>query len=405
MKIVLINTCLYGSTGRIMEQISRVAQEAGHNTWMVSSYERPKLRNKKYSRQNIIIGDFLSLYLHIGLGHLTGLSGMFSIVSTMRLIKKLEKIQPDIVHLHNLHDCYVNIPMLFRYLKNSKIPVIWTLHDCWSFTGHCAYFDYVDCNKWKTGCQKCPQFRKYPISYIDNSRYMYKLKKKWFNAVKDMILVTPSQWLETLVKQSYLKDFPTKVINNGIDLSLFKPRLTGFREKYGISSQKHIVLGVAYCWNHRKGLDIFVELSKRLDNDKYQIVLVGIDGKQETRLPKNVIAIRKAQNQQELAEIYTAADVFVNPTREDIFGLVNIEALACGIPVITFNSGGSPECITETTGIVVERNNVDEMEKEIVRICKTRPYSKEECIERAHLFDMNKKFAEYVELYDSLSNS
>jgi glycosyltransferase involved in cell wall biosynthesis len=392
-----------------MEGISRVAQEAGYNTWLVSSYERPRLRNKKYSKQNIIIGNFFSLYIHIALGHLTGLSGVFSIFSTKRLIKRLENIKPDIIHLHNLHDCYINIPILFRYIKTNKIPVIWTLHDCWAFTGHCPYFEVVECNKWKTGCHDCPQYRKYPKSYIDNSKYMYIFKKKWFHLIQNMILVTPSEWLASLVKQSYLKDFPVKVINNGINLTVFKPSLIGskenFKKKYHISNERYIVLGVSYNWNYRKGIDVFIELSKRLDGDRYQIVLVGADERLDVELPGNIIAIQRTQNQQELADIYSAADVFVNPTREENFPTVNLESIACGTPVVSFRSGGSPECITEKTGSIVDRDNIDEMEKEIVRICETRPYKKEACVEYAQSFDMNRRFDDYVKLYASFSKS
>jgi glycosyltransferase involved in cell wall biosynthesis len=226
---------------------------------------------------------------------------------------------------------------------------------------------------------------------------MWKLKKKWFTGIKDATIITPSQWLGDLVKQSYLGEYPVKVINNGIDLSVFKPTESDFRKKHNLEN-KHILLGVALFWDYKKGLDVFIELSKRLD-DRYQIVLVGTSDEVDKQLPNNIISIHRTQNQEELAEIYSTADVLLNPTREDTFPTVNIESLACGTPIVTFNTGGSPEIINETCGVVTEVNDVDHMEKAIRRICEEKPYSKEACVSRASNFDKDEKFKEYVELY------
>ena len=230
---------------------------------------------------------------------------------------------------------------------------------------------------------------------------MYRLKKKWFTGVKDMTIVTPSQWLAELAKQSFLKDYPVKVINNGIDLSVFKPTESDFRKKYGIPENKYLLLGVAFDWGVRKGLDVFIELFKRLPQEQFQIILVGTNKNIDKRLPKGIISIHRTQNQTELAEIYTAADVFINPTREEVLGLVNIESLACGTPVITFDTGGSPECIDETCGAVVPCGDVNALEKEILRVCKQKIYTREDCIKRAKAFDQNEKYEEYVSLYKS----
>ena len=302
------------------------------------------------------------------------------------------------IHLHNLHGWYINFPLLFKYIKKNNIRVIWTLHDCWTFTGHCPHFDMIGCEKWKTGCYQCPQIGEYPASYADISKWMYKHKKQWFTGVEDMTLVTPSEWLANLTRQSFLKDYPVKVINNGIDLSIFKPTESDFRKKYDLED-KFILLGVAFGWGKRKGLDVFIELSKRLD-ERYQIVLVGTDENVDKQLPKNIISIYRTQNQTELAEIYTAADLFVNPTREENFPTVNIESLACGTPIVTFRTGGSPEIIDESCGVVVEKDDIDGMQKEIERIYEKRPFGQEDCVKRAQNFDMNDKFAEYVELYE-----
>lgn len=217
-----------------------------------------------------------------------------------------------------------------------------------------------------------------------------------------MTIVTPSQWLAGLVKESYLKEYPVNVIYNGIDLTVFKPTESNFRERYGIPAEKKILLGVAFGWGKRKGLDVFMELANRLDKETYQIILVGTDDAVDTQLSESIISIHRTQDQRELAEIYTAADLFVNPTREEVLGLVNVEALACGTPVITFKSGGSPECIDETCGSVVDCDDIDAMEKEIVRICDWKPYGMEACLERAQSFDMNQRFQDYVSLYDTV---
>ena len=287
--------------------------------------------------------------------------------------------------------------MLFRYIKKNNVKVIWTMHDCWALTGHCANFDMVGCDKWKTECKKCPQYRDYPKSLFDNSKFMHKNKKKWFLGVKDLTIVTPSNWLEGIVKQSFLKDYPVKVINNGIDLTVFKPTESNFREKYNLKD-KFILLGVAFGWGERKGLDVFIELSKRL-SEEYQIVLVGTDDNTDKLLPDNIISIHRTQNQTELAEIYTAADLFVNPTREENFPTVNIEALACGTPVLTFNTGGSPEIIDESCGAVVAKNDIDSLEKEIYSF-KESFQSFSHCIARARTFNEAEKYLEYIKLYE-----
>ena len=320
--------------------------------------------------------------------------------ATKKIITILEKTNPDVIHLHNLHGHNVNLQMLFCYFKKrSNIKIIWTFHDCWAFTGHCPHFAMVKCDKWKSGCYKCPQYSIYPKSLFDNSKKMYALKKRLFTGVENMTIVTPSEWLAGLVKQSFLKDYPVKVINNGINLSVFKPTESDFREKYGISADKKILLGVAFGWGVRKGLDVFIELYNRLSAEKYQIVLVGTDKKTDKQLPKGIISIHRTQNQTELAEIYSAADLFVNPTREDNYPTVNMESIACGTPVLTFRTGGSPEMVTEKTGSVVDCDDIAALESEVKRICETSPFNKGDCIESAKKFDENERFLEYIELY------
>lgn len=395
MNIIEINSSNFGSTGNIMLQISDTARANGHK--VITCCPLSRENQKKIVKHQLMIGNRISRNIHIKLSEWTGFNGCFSIISTWRFLIKVKKIEPDIIHLHNLHNCYINLPLLFKYIKKQKIKTIWTLHDCWSFTGQCPHFTILKCDKWKTGCHDCPQINFYPASKVDQTRTMWKLKRKWFTGVEDMTIVTPSEWLAGLVRQSYLKEYPVKVIHNGIDLNVFQPVESDFRQKQHLED-KFIILGVAFGWGNRKGLDVFIELSERL-NDKFQIMLVGTNDDVDKQLPAKIISVHKTSNQQELAEIYSAADVFVNPTREEVLGLVNIEALACGTPVITFDTGGSPECIDETCGLVVDTDDVDMLIHSINLIATKNPFNKNGCMERAKMFNRNKKYEEYIELY------
>lgn len=400
MRILQINSCNFGSTGNIMLGIAQLAKSENYECVVCVPMRRDNCT--KNVENQIFIGNRISRNTHLTLSKITGYNGCFSYLSTIRFIKKIDAYKPDIIHLHNLHNCYINLPMLFSYIKKHNIPVVWTLHDCWGFTGQCPHFTMVKCDKWKTGCYDCPQYRQYPASYVDRTKTMWKLKKKWFTGVQNMTIATPSQWLADLVGQSFLKEYPVKVINNGIDLNVFKPIESNFREKFHISAEKKILLSIAFGWSKRKGLDVFVELAKRLDREQYQIVLVGTDDSIDNQLPDSIISIHRTQNQKELAEIYTAADLFVNPTREENYPTVNMESIACGTPVLTFRTGGSAEILDETCGSVVDCEDIDAMEKEIVRICDWKPYGMEACLERAQSFDMNQRFHDYVSLYDTM---
>lgn len=397
VRVVGINLGDFGSTGYIMTQIGNRAIEHNFEYYIAVPEARAAIDHKIHNP--IIIGRKFTRRLSAYASSITGLDSCFSVFSTLKFLKILNKIKPDMIHLHNMHFAYINLPLLYHYIKKHNIKVIWTLHDCWSFTGHCPHFIYEKCDKWKTGCYDCPRYNLYPKSMMDNSRFMWKIKKHLFCGIKSAVLITPSQWLAKLVKESYLKEYPVMVINNGIDLAEFKPIQSDFREKYNIGKDKYIILGVAFSWGERKGLDVFLELSKRLP-DKYQIVLVGTNDAIDEQLPENIISIHRTYNKKELIEIYTAADVFVNATREDNFPTVNIEALACGIPVITFDTGGSPECIDNTCGIVVACDDLETLLKKINYICSEVPFSKEACINRAKKFDMNDRYEDYIQVYE-----
>ena len=395
MRILHINSCNFGSTGNIMLQLAQQARAAGHVVY--TSCPDSRDNRKKEVEHQIWIGNRLNRNIHRVLAYYTGLDGCFSAFATRKFLNKIGRLKIDLIHFHNLHGSYLNMGMLFRYIKKHNIRVIWTLHDCWSFTGHCPYFDMASCAKWKTSCKECSQFRAYPASAVDNANRMHKYKKKWFKGVHDLTIVTPSAWLAELTRQSFLQDYPVRVIHNGIDLSVFNPIVCDVRSKYGIE-EKYLVLGVAFGWEDRKGLDVFLELERRLGKD-YRIMLVGTDEQVDRLLPSNMISVHRTSNQIELAQLYTAADVFVNPTREDNFPTVNMESLACGTPVITFNTGGSPEMIDENSGTCIDKDDIDATEKEIRRICTERPYTHESCVRRARNFDRMGRFNEYIRLY------
>lgn len=398
MRIVQINGGAKGSTGKIMMGIADVARAQGHEVMCASpitTTNRDAGEDCGYYR----IGTFNSRRLNVALARITGFNGCFAWFETYKLLKKIDEFKPDIIHLHNLHDSYINLSMLFSYIKKHNVPTVWTLHDCWAFTGQCPHFTIVKCDKWKVGCHNCPQYKEYPASLYDNTKKMWQLKKKWFTGVKNMTIVTPSEWLAGLARESYLKQYPIEVINNGIDLNVFKPTHSNFRERYEIPAEKHIILGVSFAWGYRKGLDCFVEIAEKL-GEQYQIVLVGTDDEIDKNLPHNIISIHRTQNQKELAEVYSAADVFVMPTREENYPTVNMEAIACGTPVVTFDTGGSPEMLDDKTGIVVKANDIEATKKAIKDICEKKKCNDEEYIVAySKKSDMKKRFAEYIELY------
>lgn len=406
MVIAEINTLSYGSTGKIMFDLAETARKHGHTVFTYSAKTFRRGMKNDYSERpyHTYYGSEIGNLIHKVAGGITGFNGYFSAWSTRKLIKQLEEQRIDVLHLHNLHEFCINLPMLFRWIKKKNIKVIWTLHDCWSFTGHCPHFLMARCDKWKTGCGGCPQRNIYPKSYIDTTNYMWKKKREWFTGINDLIIVTPSVWLASLVKDSYLSEYPVKVINNGIDISIFKPSPSAFRQRHGIDNDVHILLGVSFGWGERKGLDVFIHLADRLNN-RYQIILIGTDDQTDQKLPKSIISIHRTNNQRELADIYSASDLLVNPTREDTYPTVNMEAIACGIPVLTFATGGSPEIVDEKTGSVVPCDDLDRLVQEIERICTHNPYRLDDCVQRAKQFDVRTKYKEYLNLYEAYRES
>lgn len=351
MKVLFINTvCGVGSTGRICTDIADMLSAQGHDCKI--AYGRGVVP-ERYSNYAVRIGSDKSVKFNALKARLFDNEGFNAKAETLQFISWVRTYDPDVIHLHNLHGYYLNIEILFDYLKNCGKKIIWTLHDCWAFTGHCTHFQYPHCDKWQTECDKCGRKKDYPKAYFTHAQRNFNKKKQIFCGVDNLTLVTPSEWLARLVKESFLKEYPIKVIHNGIDLSVFKPTECDFREKFGLQDKK-IILGVAGVWDKRKGLDDFLKLSESLkDNDEYRIVLVGLTDKQVKKMPKNIIGINRTNNTAELAGLYTTADVLFNPTYEDNYPTVNLEAQACGTPVITYATGGSVESVPEENVIPV----------------------------------------------------
>lgn len=398
MNLLQINSVVNsGSTGRIAEDIGIAAMNAGHGSIIAAANTiRP-------SRSEVIqIGNLPDRYLHGLKTRLFDRHGFGSKKVTQRLIKQIIKINPDIIHLHNIHGYYLNIEVLFSYLKQVQKPTVWTFHDCWPFTGHCSHFEGVGCYKWQTECNHCPNLKGYPASWgIDNSKSNFYRKKELFNGLKQLTIVTPSQWLADHVKNSFLKEYPVRVINNGIDLNVFKPSENmDIKDKYGLAN-KRLILGVANTWKKRKALFDFVELRKKLDNQS-QIMLVGVESNIAKTLPEDIIALSRTESIHELAALYSAADVFVNPTYADTFPTTNLESLACGTPVITYKTGGSPETIDKNTGRVVGKGDIDGFARAIKEVVQKDKHSfSEACRERAEkYFNKDDRYLDYLHLYE-----
>ena len=392
-KILQVNTvAVRGSTGRISEEIGLAIQKQGWESYIAYGKRNPTSKNKLIKIQSKF--DFL---FHVLLSRLFGLHGYYSKKKTQKFIEKIKDINPDIIHLHNVHGYYLHIPIFFEFLANYGKPVIWTLHDCWAITGHCTHFEYINCNRWQTGCYKCPLRKEYPSSlFFDRSKQNYKLKQNLFNAIPNLHIVSVSTWLENLVTKSFIQNAKVGVINNGIDLKIFK-----LRNKKSANNNFQI-LGVASVWTKTKGLEDFIKLRNLLDS-KYEITIIGLSHNQVKLLPKGINGIERTDTIEELVDYYSNADVFVNTTYADTFPTVNLEALACGTPVITYKTGGSPETVSDRTGIVVEQGNVEAIASKIRELKdKKILFYRTDCIERvAEKYEKNSCYNKYIELYES----
>ena len=402
MNVLQINTAVNtGSTGRIAENIGLAVISNGSKSTIAYGRE-----SRKSTSQTIQIGTPLDYKLHGLKTRFFDKHGFGSTAATKKFIVEIKKLKPDVIHLHNLHGYYINVEILFNYLKTTNIPVVWTLHDCWPFTGHCSYFSFVKCDKWKTQCHHCPLTKCYPESFfIDNSFSNYNIKNGLFNGLKNMMLVTPSHWMRNLLKDSFLKNYPAQVIHNGVDLQKFIPLRIDeatYREKIG-AGDKNIILGVASVWDRRKGLADFKLLAALLSQEDI-IVLVGVSQEIIKDLPGNIIGIPRTENIDELVVLYNMATAFINPTWVDNFPTTNIEALACGTPVITYRTGGSIEAIDEAIGFVVEQGNIEGLMNAVKEIkLKGKIHYSKDCRQRAEMFFKDEdRFNDYYRLYEKM---
>ncbi|MCR5591846.1 MAG: glycosyltransferase [Lachnospiraceae bacterium] len=408
-RVMLVNTVVgTGSVGRLVEGLYNTLTANGYECMVAYGRDTHPEGMNAYR-----IGQDIDVYIHGALSRLTDRHGFYSKRATLEFINVIEEFSPDIIHLHNVHGYYLNIRVLFEYLKTSGIRVIWTLHDCWTFTGHCSHFEYIGCMKWTTGCYSCEQLSEYPKSVgKDNSQRNYADKKELFTGFDDLTIVTPSQWLKSRVEQSFMGEYHTVVVPTGIDTSVFHPIAEErkddnlvFRLRNSLNLRnKNVLLGVANPWRTRKGIMQFVSLSK-LINERCVIVLVGLDDDQISSLPESIIGIGHTDSVYELAALYSMADIYVNLTLEDTFPTTNIEALACGTPVITYRSGGSAESIDDTCGIAVERNSVQGVVAAIDTILSQKgiAYTADDCVRHAMLYDKETRFEEYIrEVYEGM---
>ena len=397
MKVLQINSvCGTGSTGRIAVQISDYLNQHNVENYIAYGFGNSERPN------TFCFGNSLDAHLHSFLSRKLGWQGKMSHIPTWRLIQYMERIKPDIVHLHNIHGHYLNYKMLFRYLKKINCEVVWTFHDCWPITGKCVHFTKVRCEKWKTGCFDCPQLDCYPDSQRDRSRKSYLEKKAAFTSIQNLHIVTVSNWLKSIVEESFLGWVDIRCIYNGVDTDRYSFHDSIIRETYQLED-KFVILSVASSWNKGKGLDQLLALSNKLQKDDV-IVLIGIAPDQQKSLPNNVIGVSVIKNQNLLTQWYSTADVYINFSVEETFGLVVAEAMACGTPAIVMNSTACPEVMDTNTGFVVEPSDLEAVKAAIEEIkTKGKKAYSLKCKDRIHsLFDLKRMQREYLELYREL---
>lgn len=399
--VLRVNT----STGRIMQEIGELAMQHGWRSCIAYSKGRDGI--KSCQSEVIPVGNKWSTIWHGLETRLFDRHGLASNEATRLFVKQIQELKPDVIHIHNIHGYFLNYQILFDFLAKSNIPVIWTVHDCWLYTGHCYYYSYAGCNKWQTGCGHCPQKKEFPASWlIDRSHQNYEDKKQAFTSLPlDQLTIVPvSEWIREEMQHSFFRNNQFHVIHNGINTNIFNiynPEQV--KQKYGLNG-KHILLGVASIWSREKGFDDCIQMADLLHPDE-MLVLVGVRPEQQKKLKKNMLGIPRTENIHQLAELYAAADAFINPTWQDNYPTVNLEAITCGTPVVTYRTGGSIEAITDQTGFIVPQGNVKEM-LEAARLISQRgkAYYQQPCRTYAlENFRKEDRYQDYLDLYDKLT--
>ncbi|MEA4888159.1 MAG: glycosyltransferase [Clostridiaceae bacterium] len=399
-KLVEINVCNFGSTGHIMYDLAEVASQNGFDTRC--AYGRSHLTEERDG--DILIGSRMDVYRHALYARITNRTGfgrMASYGATENLVSRLKEWSPDVIHLHNLHGYYINLPVLFSYLSECDAKIVYTLHDCWPFTGQCGHFTACECDRWKDGCHNCPQTRTTGAKgLIDSSKYNWSKKKALFTSIPEnrMSVVTVSDWLESVALGSFLEKYRITSIHNGIDLSVYRPMQNNFRKQYALGN-KRIVLGVASVWSEKKGLNQFIRLANML-NDDAQIVLVGLSERQRSVLPKKILGLPRTDSQKELVELYSAADIYVNLSLEESFGLTTVEAMACGTPAIVWKSTSNPEVLGNNPrcGVAVKPGALMDI-AEIINNLDFSGFDPRLCVERGNKYEKHTQFMKYLELF------
>lgn len=390
-----------GSISRTGEQLGNLVLAEGWESYI--AYSRP---GNNSNSQLIKIGNKYSIALHLLLARCLDMSGYGSYFATKRLIRQIQSIHPSLIHLHNIHSYDINLGVLFGFLSDSDIPVVWSQHDCWAYTGHCTHYTKVKCQKWKLLCNNCPQSKEYPKSwFFDGSKRNFLKKKALFTSVKTMVVVGVSDWITNQLSESFLNKYPIERIYNGIDTNIFKPYQSyskETRDKYNIGDNK-VIIGVAASWSESKGLNDYLKLNSFLKG-RYKILLVGVSDKLKETLPDDIICIRRTDSMEDLAKLYSIANVCLNLSAEESFGKTTAEALSCGVPCIVYNSTAIPELVDNQTGIVVEPHDVNGVYEAILEIDKwDKNKTESNCRERAcTLFNMNRNYKSYINLYKKI---
>lgn len=417
-KLLQINPVLRTSTstGRIMKEIGELAIANGWESYVAYSKGRDGLPGS--TSIPVPVGNKASVAWHGLQTRILDRHGLGSVLATKRFIEDIRRIGPDIIHIHNIHGYFLNYRILFDFLSHSGIQVIWTVHDCWLYTGHCYHYMYAGCDRWKTGCGHCPQRGKFPRSLLaDRSARNFRDKRDAFCSMpEDRLTIVPvSDWMRSEMSESFLKDYRFQVIHNGIDTDVFSPQPaleSEVRRCYGLGD-RHVILGIASIWSEEKGLNDFVEMAARLDSDEV-IVLVGMDRKQlddvlsrygRTVLGDRMVAVKRTADVHQLAGLYSTADVLVNPTWQDNYPTVNLEAISCGTPVVTYRTGGSIEAVAGDTGFVVEQGDIEGLVDAVRRVeTLGKANFMDACRSRAvKEFRKEDRYAEYIELYERLT--